>query len=526
MADLAPRFFVGDLELTSYPFGVLREDVEVDLGAPQNAADVIESLMVDGELVSSSRSGNRTLTVPVLVEGGDLLALAANEATLIQACEKARNTFTVDPGDGFGPPTVFDTFRIQAVHTRDSRYEAALMRRWDLTIPALPWGRAATLVTQTLTPAVVTPTVVDDCVSLTNWTSSGAYPASLSTTTYLGEDVIAASFTSVGSGFRGTVVSYSGTKPTTAFVGLDVNWDGNSNTDKVVKLQGSTPQSSEVVTLGTGTYTRYWFATPAAASSWAFTFEQTINGVGSSSVSVSTWRIANLVSSADVGNSGVMSVDTLGSVRSVGSVTLSRATAITWAMVYADPQLDQFSPSVQGTWKYGRAGTYVVYAASGSFVAGDVVSLTFTDSASRAVTTAQTEITAEVAALPFQPIGTVELGGFQTGLIGVQTVTATKNGASATAPSLRLFRLADDTTLTYLAGMSGTSLVLQAPSVDYHVGGAWMDGVDVRGKIVSPGFPVIEVPRTALYVEANNSAAAPVTSTLAYYDAYHTYSAR
>jgi hypothetical protein len=494
------------------------------LGAPQAVKAAVASLLRDGTVSRIVRYDNRTISLTVQILGPDLQALADGEAALsLVVMGAARQRLVVTPPDGFGKPTAFEVYNATMEPQPDDLAEVRAgvkSRTFVIAMDCDPFARSATAITQTLTPAVVTPTVVDDCVSTANWAGSGSYQPALTATTYSGEDVIAATFTSTSAGVKTSDVLYAGTKPTTTFVAIDVNWDGNSSTDRTITLEGNVPQSSEPVMLGTGTFTRYWFNNPGQKASWRFQFTQ-IMGNG---VNVAPWRIANLVASADVGGSGVMSVNTVGSVRSVGSVTLARATALTWALIYADPMLDQFSPAVSATWKYGRAGTYVVYAAK-TFVAGDVVTATFTDANSRATITLPTKIDTETAALNWQPIGQVYLGGYQSGLIGAQTVTMTKNGASTTVPALRLFRVADDTTLVYADGFSGAQLVVQAPSAEYPVGAVWADGVDVQGKVRSSGFPTIEVPRTAVYVEANNSAAAPVTSTLTYFAASHTYSA-
>ncbi len=78
--SLVPRFVLGDLDLTSYPFAVIFGS---DFGAPENVYEVLDWLLYDGEAVTSDRTSNRELTVPLWIEGDDLSELAAHEARLV-----------------------------------------------------------------------------------------------------------------------------------------------------------------------------------------------------------------------------------------------------------------------------------------------------------------------------------------------------------------------------------------------------------------------------------------------------------
>lgn len=167
--SLAPRFVFGDLDLTDYPFAVMRGDA-VDLGAPETVVDILQSLMPDGEIESLSRRTNRTLQIPLIIESSDLGAMADAEAALAAECRKARNTFSIDPGDGFGPTTIFDTFAGDATFTRDDDAEAAGLRQWTLTLRALPYGRSVDLISDSAgTPPSDPGVLLNNCESTTGW---------------------------------------------------------------------------------------------------------------------------------------------------------------------------------------------------------------------------------------------------------------------------------------------------------------------------------------------------------------------
>lgn len=171
-ASLVPSFNLGSLDLTAYPYAV---EFGTDLGAPENVYDVLLSALADGESVASDRASNREISLTVVVEGGSMHALAEAERALIAETEKARNVLVLNPGDGLGKATAFDTFRVQATLERDDDQEAALVRRYALTIPALPFGRSTALTTTTSTPVVTTPTYTTLWSPGTNFFNSASY---------------------------------------------------------------------------------------------------------------------------------------------------------------------------------------------------------------------------------------------------------------------------------------------------------------------------------------------------------------
>lgn len=168
--NLLPTWTLGDLELTDYPYSV---EFGGDHGAPETVMALVQSMMADGDITSVDRYGNREVSIVVLVEGADLLAVADAEAALRRECARPRNALTFDPGDGFAPPTVFDVLAVEMRHARDDSHEMHLLRRWEITLTCEPFARSLDPVT---IPAMVTtastPTLIDDCSSAAGWTAT------------------------------------------------------------------------------------------------------------------------------------------------------------------------------------------------------------------------------------------------------------------------------------------------------------------------------------------------------------------
>lgn len=165
----SPRYVLGDLDLTEYPFHIYWGS---DYGSPQNVAEVVDSMLVDGEVEISTRSSNREMRFSVLVWEADLGALADAETALWIECDKQRNEFSIDPGDGIAAVTVFETFRVQATFVHDDDMEWQGYRRYDLTWRALPYGRSETETTvAALAVGAGSETTISDGTSATGWTS-------------------------------------------------------------------------------------------------------------------------------------------------------------------------------------------------------------------------------------------------------------------------------------------------------------------------------------------------------------------
>jgi hypothetical protein len=154
----APRWIIGQLELTNYPFSVLRGTA--DAGAPQNVASIIDSDLLDGDVSQVTHVSNRTYSLSVLIEETDGEALARAEALLIGECSKWFNELQVVPGDGFGATCCFQVFEPQVTFVPDEDFEWAGFRRYDIAWPCLPFALAET----TETFGVATPPAPDPAV--------------------------------------------------------------------------------------------------------------------------------------------------------------------------------------------------------------------------------------------------------------------------------------------------------------------------------------------------------------------------
>lgn len=166
--SLVPRFVYGALDLTEWPFAV---EFGSDFGNPENVVDVVASMMADGEVLEVNRRTNRTLTIPILCDEADLQALAEAEALLIAEADKPRNTLSVDPGDGIGATTMFDTFRAQPRWIRNDDEEQNGVRRIVLEIPALPHSHSVDPFTDDADTPASTGTIEDACEDATGWSS-------------------------------------------------------------------------------------------------------------------------------------------------------------------------------------------------------------------------------------------------------------------------------------------------------------------------------------------------------------------
>lgn len=152
MTSLAAQWRIGDLWLTEYPFSV---EFGTDYGTPDASPEVLPSFLSDGDLESTARLGNRTVTLSVLVEGPDLAAISQAVDDLVRECAKPLNTLFCDPGDGMDEPFQFTVFATQPVLVRDDDFEINSLRRFSLVWRALPSVESPTEVTATLTATSV-----------------------------------------------------------------------------------------------------------------------------------------------------------------------------------------------------------------------------------------------------------------------------------------------------------------------------------------------------------------------------------
>lgn len=167
MSGITPRVTLGDLDLTDAPYLL---EFGADYGAGQNVYEVLESLLRDGEVVSANRTSNREISLTVLIEDSDMQGLAAAEAVLATACAIPQNTLTVDPGDGWGFPSVFVTYKAQMTPQYGDDLEIAGLRRYSIDIQAAPHVRSVDKIVDNADTAPIDGgTVVDNCESAVGW---------------------------------------------------------------------------------------------------------------------------------------------------------------------------------------------------------------------------------------------------------------------------------------------------------------------------------------------------------------------
>lgn len=166
------RVFYGQLEVTDWPYGF---EFGAQFGAGENVYEALAGLLGDGESVTSTRTSNREFEFVVWVEAPTLEQVEDPETALIAEAERPRNELTIHPGDG-ATPFVLETFRAQVEHDRSEDAERAGMRRFVLTVKALPFARS---VNPTLSEVIASPpppaapiiVTVDDCNSTAGWSA-------------------------------------------------------------------------------------------------------------------------------------------------------------------------------------------------------------------------------------------------------------------------------------------------------------------------------------------------------------------
>lgn len=148
-----PQLWLNDaIDLLTAPYTA---EVGTEFGDWQAITTAVDSLFLDGSVVSGEATGNRTVRLQVSVAASPRWALVeACEALFVEANKPASTLrFVPDEGDA----EVYDLFRAQPERT-DDQSEAWTRRQYTLTFPALPFVRSG--VRQT--PAALAPARVLD----------------------------------------------------------------------------------------------------------------------------------------------------------------------------------------------------------------------------------------------------------------------------------------------------------------------------------------------------------------------------
>lgn len=146
-----------------------------DLGSPVPVTATLVGDLLDGDRVSGTRTGNRTLTLPIQITAIDRITLAQLTDQLMQAVNVS--TFPLRWWPDGGAPLVWDCYRGTCVIQWDQRWEGpdgtpGFQRLVTVTCSAFPFGRSTDRETVSAAAAPITLDAMDDSAP-TNATVDG-----------------------------------------------------------------------------------------------------------------------------------------------------------------------------------------------------------------------------------------------------------------------------------------------------------------------------------------------------------------
>lgn len=485
-----------------------------NLGSPEASRVILSSLLRDGDDERIDRYGNRTITFDVQVQGSSIYDVGLGERALSLLVGK-RTLLRWTPPGGMGSETRFVVLTSEMSPIPDDLAELrdSPSRTWRLTLTCEPHGTSAEMTSQTFAPSTVEPTVQDNASTLARW-SVVAGQGTLSTSTYGDGTSVRNQVIVTPGGLNGFGITYTApSAPAASFIGIDVAGSSGVTIGPAVQPVSIEPGAQ---------YTRYWFDNPGAAS---VAFTLLYDAAGQSGPNYPHYfYVGGLYSSATLNSRGLIVTDIEGSVRTEGTLTLTRASGMAWVTAYVDPAMlsHGYSPSTVATWPFAPAGRYMLAVKHAqTAVATGKIEATVTDE-SGLVQTAST--VSRGATNAFRPIGEFLLGSKRNGLLGALTIVVKREGTTVPSPTLRLFRLGDDTSLTMFEPSADVSEVaLEAPSLDNPVGALWADGFAATDKPVALETPILSPGPLAIFVEADNSTADPVATTVDYWEKWRTF---
>jgi hypothetical protein len=164
-------------EAHDFTFDVLADGAS--FGVAQGVREVVRSLLADGDIVRTTRYGNREVSFRVLIEGPSLGSLAHGEAAL--RAEVGRpNLLTWQAPDVLSVPTVFEVVASEMAQTFDDLDELKRRRVFVVTLTCKPFARSAEPVTLDALDSGTSTVVVDACDSATGWAVASGSPDVLS----------------------------------------------------------------------------------------------------------------------------------------------------------------------------------------------------------------------------------------------------------------------------------------------------------------------------------------------------------
>lgn len=333
----------GSLVLTSSPYLI---EFGMDTGAPQNVTEALAFLLQDGEVELSSRASNRTLQFNVLIEGANLLALATAEAALVAETEKALNTITIDPGDS-GPATVYETYRAQVTLVRDDDWEQSRMRRYTVTVRAIPFPKSNAEVTvAALAASGTTTTLVDAGSATTGWTGAVNGGASA-------PSVVSGAVGVTSTALPGSVtvaLTRTGSITTSSTKYLMIDWRGAANYKLRAFGDGTELTQAAQFNSPTSGYIRTWFNVPASSIA-VLLLQQTSNwqyGTATRSLFIDNINRTDVRPSLGSARQLQRTVELSGSARAPGRVAIEHATsALGYTIAYFWPDGYPSSPPLR-----------------------------------------------------------------------------------------------------------------------------------------------------------------------------------
>lgn len=275
---------LGSLRLTEslpdnehdFVFNVVADRFSMGNADPVRA--VVLSLLADGDLVRTTRFGNREVSFDVEITGPDLASVAQGEAALRREVGRG-NALTWQAPDTFAVPSVFDVVYSSMSQTFNDLDELRRKRTFTLTLTCAPFARSQSAVTvaaiappSTETPTTATLNNADTTsgwsASVTNRDGSGNLVSAGATVTDAGDGVNVA-----GSGVELSITCSLAGAPVTI----------SATPFVVIETSGDLPDS---ITFGTvngahGLPVAAAYATPAGTVRYFF-------DVGSKSVAVNS----------------------------------------------------------------------------------------------------------------------------------------------------------------------------------------------------------------------------------------------
>lgn len=366
---ISPTWTLGALALTTSPYLVVQDTP--DYGTPDVQTAVLTSLLGDGDIELTSRRGNRTLTLQVLIEGS-LTATATAEAALIVEMEKPFNRLTCNPGDGAAPSFSFTVFQGAVTYVRDEAREAQGLRLYTLTWRSLPWTESATeVVVPALAASGTTTTSVDTMAANTGWAST--WNGNATTTNVVGSTLNVASPATAA--VVTLVMTRTGSITTSSTRYLVLDWKLGPGTVlypgtsiSAISVSGTVSKVAEAASPTLG-YTRTWWYVPVATSLASVQFSVATNDVSST---VRQLVLDNLDRSDVRPASGSAkqqqrSLDISGSAPSSGSISVQHATsALGDVLLYTCPDDGSgYSPPLRNYMSFGASVATDATAASG-----------------------------------------------------------------------------------------------------------------------------------------------------------------